>query len=167
MFRSIKRVPLRIRAFGALAGVVLVGVAAFGVGAKEPVESQSDQTPTEQSALPAPNVVAGQTPSSDTSRDQRAREQIGAEVITITRFGFETREITRPTGRFFLIFENRSNVRGLTLRLISEAGGRIVDVRQPPDELDWAEEINPPPGRYTLTVAERPELACRLTITER
>ncbi len=167
MFRSIKGVPAKMRAFAALAVLVLVAMVAFGVGAKESVQSQDNQPPAEMSASAAPKAATTQTASSDTPRDQRVREQIGSEVITITRFGFETRQITRPAGRFFLIIENRTNVRGLTLRLTSEAGGRIVDVRQPSDELDWAEEINPPPGRYNLTVAERPELSCRLTITER
>jgi len=78
----------------------------------------------------------------------------------------ETREITRPVGKFFLFVENRSGINPITLRLQSDRGQRIIEVTPPQDQLDWADEMNLHPGHYTLTVAERPSWVCEITITQ-
>ena len=97
--------------------------------------------------------------------DSRKREVLGTEVVRLTRFGFEPAEIAHQGRRFFLAVENRANLSNLTLRIDPEHGNRIVEVNQPDDQLNWVEEMNLPPGEYTISTPNRPGKVCRLTIT--
>lgn len=155
---------------GALAGLIVLavmGVATFAVKARVWAvadESRSPATESSNALRTAPNNFSGTTPPVVA---QQVKELIGSEVLTITRFGFEPAEITRPAGKFFLMVENRSKQNPITVRLESDRGKKIIEVVQPEDQLDWARELNAPPGRYVLTVADHPEWVCRITITER
>jgi hypothetical protein len=93
------------------------------------------------------------------------KERLGYALVTLTRFGFEPTEITRRGGRFFLVIENRSEVRNLTLRLDPEHGNRLIEITQPNDQLDWVEEMKLPPGRYRISTADQPDWSCWLTVT--
>lgn len=110
-----------------------------------------------------PRPVPRRAPAPATAR--KAKELLPSEVVTITTRGFEPRELTRPAGRFFLSVENRSRRRGLTLILDPEHGDRVRENTEPEGELDWTDELQLTPGRYTLTTRERPDWICRITVT--
>jgi len=55
--------------------------------------------------------------------------QLESELITITRRGFEPREITRPVGRFLLMLENRSDLAAISMQLKREDGEVVREVR--------------------------------------
>jgi hypothetical protein len=99
--------------------------------------------------------------------DASAQERVETVLVTITRFGFEPRELTRPQGRFFLEVDNRSELSEVDLRLNVEHGNRLHRKRVPREQLDWIEPLDLRPGRYTLTEANHPEWVCPITITAR
>ena len=88
-----------------------------------------------------------------------------SQIVAVTTRGFEPAEITQTTGHFFLNVENRSGRRGLTFIIDSEQGNRVREFTQPVDQLDWVDELQLMPGRYTLTTAEQPDRVCHITIT--
>lgn len=114
-------------------------------------------------AVTPPRLTPRRAPPPAPARN--AKELLSSELITITTRGFEPRELTRPAGRFFLTVENRSRRRGLTLILDPEHGNRVREYAQPEGELDWADELQLTPGRYTLTTRERPDWVCQITVT--
>lgn len=109
----------------------------------------------QHSTTPSPAAQAGR------------KEVLPSAVVTITPRGFEPSEISGVGGRFFLSVENRSDTRGLTLRLDAEHGNRVREFTQPEDELDWIDELNLPPGLYTLNVEGHPGWTCRISVTAR
>lgn len=84
--------------------------------------------------------------------------------LTLTVGGFELAEVGRAAGKFSLTVDNRSGVEQLTLRLVREGGELVRDIEVPKDAVDWAEEIELPAGKYVLSVSDRPDWACRITI---
>jgi hypothetical protein len=166
MKRTILRSPLRALATAATLAVAVTTIFTFSGSANAWL------TLGGRPALTTKNPGKAQTQSeaisgfsTRTSTQQPAKERIGSEVISISRFGLETREIIRPAGKFFLVVENRSGLNPITFRLNSERGEKIIEVTQPMDQLDWAGEVNPRPGHYTLTIVERPGWICDITIT--
>ena len=93
------------------------------------------------------------------------KEVLGYEVVTITRFGFEPAQITRSGGHFFLAVENRSGARNLTIRVDPAHGNRVREVVEPPDQLDWVDEMKLPPGQYQISTTDQPNRVCQLIIT--
>lgn len=59
----------------------------------------------------------------------KSDQDIEAEVITILPTGFEPRELSRPTGRFLLMFDNESGLQSLELRLERTGMPRITELR--------------------------------------
>lgn len=93
------------------------------------------------------------------------RPRAETEVVTLKPFGFEPGEITRPQGRFILKVNNRSGLEEMHVRLQREAGQSEREAKVHRKRLDWSDELNLPPGRYVLRVADHPQWACRITIT--
>lgn len=111
-------------------------------------------------------VAGGRTQTAAAGAQRKEpKEVLAGEVVTITPRGFEPGEMTRSHGRFFLVVENRSGRRALTLVLESGRGNRLREFTQPEDELDWVVELHLAPGRYTLSPSEHPGWACRITVT--
>jgi hypothetical protein len=107
------------------------------------------------------------TASTTVVKDTSTQERVETVLVTITRFGFEPGEITRPQGKFFLEVDNRSELSEVDLRLEAEHGNRLHQKRVPREQLDWLQELELRPGSYTLTEANHPEWVCRITITAR
>jgi hypothetical protein len=104
---------------------------------------------------------------SDASADERNRVPMGWELITARPGGFEPKEITRPSGPFLLLVDNRSGIPDLILQLDHQAGSRLRAVRVAKHKLDWQEKFDLAPGTYILTEANNPDWSCRITITSR
>jgi hypothetical protein len=105
------------------------------------------------------------SPSRPPSTPERAKKTVLPSAgVTLTPRGFEPAEVAVVGVRFFLSVENRSGLRGLTLRLDPEHGRRVREFTQPEDELDWVEELTLAPGDYTLTVADQPGWVCRVSV---
>jgi hypothetical protein len=166
MKRRMLKSPLRVATTVTTLGLVLIAIVGFSVNANAWLRSSRRPAPTTKNpGKPQPKPEAASTLSTRTATPQPAKNRIGSELISISRFGFETTEITRPAGKFFLIIENRSGLNPITLRLKAEHGEKVIEVTPPQDQLDWADELNLHPGRYTLTIAERPSWVCNITIT--
>jgi hypothetical protein len=92
---------------------------------------------------------------------------VGAELVTIKRFGFEPAEITRPHGSFVLEVDNRAEVTAVDLRLERVGHEPTREVHIPREKLDWIEILpDLPAGDYLLTEANHPDWVCRITITK-
>lgn len=129
------------------AGVVLTAIAVSGIAARSwyaPSSVPSSMRPA--SAQPTPP------------------ESMQVEQVTATPRGFEPLQLTRPSGKFLLNINNRSELKSVTLLLLDEQGERVRQKQLPIGKLSWAEVIDLPPGRYTLTEAEHREWTCELTI---
>lgn len=165
MKRRMLQSPLRLAATATTLGLVLIAIVGFSPNANGWLRS-STRPPTSKNpgkAQPPPEAIS--RAFTRTAAAPPTKELIGSEVISIFRFGFETTHITRPAGKFFLVVENRSGLNPITFRLNSERGEKVLEVTQPLDQLDWAGEVNPRPGHYTLTIVERPGWICDVTIT--
>jgi hypothetical protein len=100
------------------------------------------------------------------SRDaQSTPTSLDSALITINRGGFYPAAFSRPQGKFFLLVENRSELREVDLRLDIVGGRRLLDVNVPDGQLDWTELLDLNPGEYRLTEANRPDWVCNITIT--
>src|SRR5260370_25135913 len=84
---------------------------------------------------------------------QNLLPRVEVEEITIRRYGFEPREISRPAGRFILVIANPGGSPDLDLSIQGEAGQRLQSMRLPRNQRDWNDSLVLPPGRYVLTEA--------------
>lgn len=119
-------------------------------------------------APPTPQTVAplkSKAVSPTVVDDNPAQERVETVLVTITRFGFEPKEIERGAGKIFLEVDNRSELSEVELRLDAEHGNRMHQKRVPREQLDWLQPLDLRPGRYTLTEANHPQWSCRITIT--
>ncbi len=96
----------------------------------------------------------------------KSDQDIEAEVITILPTGFEPRELSRPTGRFLLMFDNESGLQSLELRLERTGMPRITELRLN-RKTESTQLLNLPAGEYQVTEANHPEWTLNLTITKR
>lgn len=96
----------------------------------------------------------------------RSDQDLEAEVITILPSGFEPRELSRPAGRFVLMFDNESGLQSLELRLERTGMPRIIELR-PNRKTEATQLLNLPAGEYQVTEANHPEWTMNLTITKR
>ena len=120
------------------------------------------------------NKIAGTTSSTPMAavepmtRSQDAQStptRLDSVLITINRGGFYPAAFSRPQGKFFLLVENRSELREVDLRLDHVTVRRLLDVNVQDGQLDWTELLDLNPGEYRLTVANRPDWVCNITIT--
>ncbi|MGE0132301.1 MAG: hypothetical protein AB7U82_29820 [Blastocatellales bacterium] len=98
-----------------------------------------------------------------------AQTKMEVELVTLKRWGFEPKEITRPKGRFLLVINNRAEQsRQLTFSLADERRNRLKDVKLGANGKKNSNDLyDLSPGAYLLTVAEFPEWVCRITITNK
>jgi hypothetical protein len=104
------------------------------------------------------------TPSS--AQDPR-KEQLEAELVTITPTGFEPGEITRPQGRFLFAIDNRSGLEDVQMYLERETGARVNSSLTRTRKLAWRDVMDLPPGTYILRATFDESWRCRITITPR
>lgn len=93
-------------------------------------------------------------------------DDLEAELITITADGFEPAEITRPAGRFVLMFDNQSGLRGLELRLERTGMPRLTELRLS-RKTGATKVLNLPAGEYQVIEADHPAWSLKLTLTKR
>lgn len=93
-------------------------------------------------------------------------DDLEAELITITADGFEPAEITRPAGRFVLMFDNQSGLRPLELRLERTGMPRLTELRLI-RKTGATKILNLPAGEYQVTEADHPAWSLKLTLTKR
>ncbi len=91
---------------------------------------------------------------------------VETELITVTRRGFEPRNITRSEGKFILMVENRI-WQNLTLRFSRDTGESLHEITSSREKPDWNEVQDLRPGRYVLTEQNHPRWECAVTITAR
>jgi hypothetical protein len=108
---------------------------------------------------------ANATPVLASQPKQEEQEKAKVILFTIRPTGFEPAEATIPAGKYFVVIQNRSGLKELTLRLDTEVGGRLLEVSMPKGKLDWRRWLDLTPGDYTLTEANNPEWVCHVKIT--
>jgi hypothetical protein len=117
--------------------------------------------------LPTPRrtAAAAQSPAVQSpAAASQATPQI--ERITIRPTGFDPAALTLRGGRFLLAVDNRSGLEEVALAVTSEHGSRVREARVHRNRLDWRQQVNLPPGRYTLTEADHPTWVCDITVTD-
>lgn len=104
--------------------------------------------------------------SDPAGRSRQPNEKVEVELVTLQRWGFEPKEITRPKGRFFLVIENKSElIQDLTFSLVEERGARLKDIKLGVNKRKgWNDFVELTAGNYLLTVSEHPEWQCKFTI---
>lgn len=98
------------------------------------------------------------------SQGSPIRQRIPTEIVTILPDGFDLQEIKRRQGAFFLMVDNRSGLKNVSLRLDREFGNRLREVLMSQANPDWDDLVDLPPGQYLLTEANHPDWTCRITI---
>lgn len=92
---------------------------------------------------------------------------LDGELVVLRNRGFEPSEITRPAGPFLLGVDARIGANEADIALSRVAGGRVGEKSLPKGVRAWREQVDLPPGQYVLTVADRPNAVCKITITPR
>ncbi len=110
--------------------------------------------------------IQAQSSAASSELGQR-REQLEAEIVTITPTGFEPGEITRPRGRFILAIDNRSGLEEVQLYVERETGVRVHSSLNRKGKLAWRDVIDLPQGVYVLRAANEESWRCRITLTLR
>ena len=111
-------------------------------------------------------VIQAQSSAALSESDHR-REQLEAEIVTITPTGFEPRELTRTQGRFILAIDNRSGLEEVQMYVERETGARVHSSLNRKGKLAWRDVIDLPPGVYVLRAAYEESWRCRITLTSR
>jgi hypothetical protein len=112
--------------------------------------------------LPASSIAAK---AQEQPRGQSHSEQVEVEEVLLSPNGFEPSELNLPSRRFILAVVNRSQAEDLSLQIYREAGGKQHEMHLPGGQVDWADSIDLPPGRYLLTEANHPDWRCRIIIS--
>jgi hypothetical protein len=108
---------------------------------------------------------ASSSASPQQSLEAQEDEQVAkALLLTIRPAGFEPAEVTLPADSYLLVVQNRSGLRGVTLRLDEESRGRLLEMSLKA-RLDWRRRVNLRPGNYTISSADNPEWLCHVTVT--
>lgn len=110
--------------------------------------------------------ISWKASSSPVGSSRQPNEKVEVELVTLQRWGFQPKEITRPKGKFFLVIENKSGlIQDLTFSLIEENGARLKDINLSVNRRKgWSDFVELSPGNYLLTVSEHPEWRCKFTI---
>ena len=118
-------------------------------------------------ALHAGAPVVAEAPPPDASAGGADREGLSVLRLTLGPEGFTPAQVTLPRGRFLLVVYNKSGLEELGLSLDAGAGGRLRASRAKGRGSRWREVFDPPPGEYTLGVADHPDWSCHITVTPR
>lgn len=86
------------------------------------------------------------------------------QVIKITPFGFEPRELERSHRAFVLAVHNFSDKADLSLRLLSVQGNKLHEVRMGRGKRKWQLPLTLPPGDYLLSEASQPDWRCQIRL---
>ena len=118
-------------------------------------------------ALGARAWIAG--PAAGGMIAQSNKEKFEVELITLKRWGFEPKEITRPKGKVLFVINNRSEqLRQMTFVLADERKNRLKEVKLGHNgKKDWNGLFDLNPGSYLLSVVEQPDLVCRIIVTNK
>ena len=100
-------------------------------------------------------------------QQETADDDAEAEIVTIRPTGFEPSAITRPSGQFLLVINNRSGLEEVKWRLDRDTGVNVREVRIHDGKMRSGNFEDLPPGRYVLNEANHPDWICRITITSR
>jgi hypothetical protein len=92
------------------------------------------------------------------------KQRVEGEIIAITSHGFEPTQITRPTGSFLLVVDNRSGLQAITLLLNGDVGLPLRNVLVRREQRNWSDIVDLPPGNYALKEATHPGWVCHITI---
>lgn len=103
-------------------------------------------------------------PSQPPSGPQQDEQVAKALLLTIRPAGLEPAEITLPADSYLVVIQNRSGLRGITLRLGEASRGRLLEMSLKA-RLDWRRRVSLTPGDYTVTAADHPEWSCRIRVT--
>ena len=95
----------------------------------------------------------------------RQEGNVQALLLTLRPTGFEPSEVTLPRGKYLLVVQNRTGLRGFALQLDRDRSERLHEVRLPARKLDWTGQFDLTPGDYVLRETDHPEWSCRVTIT--
>ncbi len=85
--------------------------------------------------------------------------------IALRMNGFAPAEIERPAGDFFISVTNLTDSPDLVFSLGRENGERLHSAKAPKEKRAWRQGLRLAPGTYLLSVQDRPEWSCRITIT--
>jgi hypothetical protein len=79
--------------------------------------------------------------------------------------GFIPSEVTVDAGKYLLLLQNRSGLKGLSFRLERENESRVAESDQ--QKRDWKAQVRLSPGTYILSEASHPEWRSVITVTPR
>ena len=119
--------------------------------------------PLTGSTVPGVSVAAGAPAQGPPPAARQVKDVIR---LRIGPRGYDTTEVTRPSGPLRLVLINMSGRRELELLLSREDGEQVGKVRFNKNKIEKRETVTLGPGRYLLTDAANPAVSCRLTITE-
>jgi hypothetical protein len=149
---------IRIRA--ASVRLLVVALAVTGLAASAwawfAPAGKAERSALATKAEPAPPAAPARTSS--------GQERVEAEVITLGPTGFEPAEIRRPAGRALLAVDNESGLEEAVIRLTRADGQLLHEARIPRRQKKWRQVFDFTPGVYTLTVVDRSEWSCSITI---
>ena len=89
-----------------------------------------------------------------------------AELISISTGGFYPKQITRPSGPFFLVIKNHSRVPTLQLHLDHRGAEKIFEQGLVHYDGGYQTVLDLKPGDYDLTEPGNPKWRCTITISK-
>lgn len=148
-----------------LIALAVIFGAVLWLSARNKVAATPTHKSSETTATAAHRETAAPAAAASLPQGRSQRVLLGAELLTITRRGFEPTEMSRADGHFFLAIQNRSGIGELNLKLIREAGDSLHEAHLVRGADDWCDVVNLPPGTYLIIEADHPKWVCHLTIT--
>ena len=116
---------------------------------------------------PPLNSVASENAVTSTSNNTVATAADGDDKgfwLTIRPTGFEVKEMTIPAGDYFVVVQNATGLNRFSLRVESESGLRLYDLRFPKFQKYWKQMVHLVPGRYVISESDHPDWICRITV---
>lgn len=96
----------------------------------------------------------------------QTRNPVKVIQITALRTGLRPATLSVPTGRYLLAIDNRSGVDNLNMQFGLEGSLTMRQASSRRATPDWRGVVDLTPGKYNLTIAERPQWRCALTVTQ-
>ena len=93
------------------------------------------------------------------------QERPPLQLLVLRPWGFEPSELKLPAGKADIIVLNRTGHREVNLQFTRDGAARLLDVPVPAKRAVWRGTLDITEGSYTISVANRPGLVCRVIVS--
>jgi hypothetical protein len=89
---------------------------------------------------------------------------VSSTRVLLKASGFESAQVTRKAGRFFLTIDKPEVTGAMTVQLNRQDGKSVAEIAIPQGAPIWSKEVDLSVGVYQLRVVDHPEWMCNIIV---